>query len=400
MSTPVAKRLVDTILKDERIVVGLMSGTSADGVDIVAVELKGHEKNIRHKILHKDVVPYHPELRSYILQTLERGVVKDVCILNFLVAEFFSKALKDSLENSSIKISEIDLIGSHGQTIYHFPEYFSTKDLSSRCTLQIGSTQVIAERTGRIVVGNFRIRDIAAGGQGAPIIAYVDYVLLSDPKKGRIIQNIGGIANATVIPANASRDEIYAFDTGPGNSLIDYVVSLLYPGLNYDPDGEIGRRGSVDHDLLKDLLRHEFITRPPPKTTGREVFGIEMARDIIKRGFEKKLSKEDIVATVTAFTVYSIIKNYDLFILNRYKIDEVVLGGGGVRNRFLMEMLERELRERRLKILFHEDLGIDSKIKEALGIAVLAHETLSGVPNNIVGATGAHRYVVMGEIIP
>jgi len=388
---PLARRLVDKIFSEERVVAGLMSGTSADGVDVVVVRLKGHGRGVNHRVLHKDTVPYPDELRKYILDSVEKGSIHDACLLNYLVAEAFSSALKDSLECSSIRLSEVDLIGSHGQTVHHFPEYVSVGGFSSRCSLQLGSVQVIAERTGVTTVGNFRVRDIAAGGQGAPIIAYVDYSLLSDPEKGRLVQNIGGIANVTVLPANPGVGDIYAFDTGPGNSLIDFTVGMLYPGLTHDPEGEIASKGSCDEDVLKELMAHEYVAKPPPKTTGREVFNRSMARRIVEKGLGKGLSKEDVVATVTMFTVKSIVKNYDLFILPRVRVEEVVVGGGGARNRTIVKHLGEELGERGLRLLRHEDVGIDSKIK-------LAHATLSGVPNNIPGATGAVRSIVMGEI--
>ncbi|MEM3658804.1 MAG: anhydro-N-acetylmuramic acid kinase [Thermoproteota archaeon] len=395
---PLASRLLEKITLEERIIAGLMSGTSADGVDVAVASVKGYGRDISYRIIHKDVKPYSEELRKHILSTIEQGSMHDVCILNYIIAEAFSDALKNSLENSSISMREIDLIGSHGQTVYHFPEYVCIGGFSSRCSLQLGSVQVIAERTGILTVGNFRVRDISAGGQGAPIIAYVDYALLSDQLKGRIVQNIGGIANATVLPANPTVENVYAFDTGPGNSLIDFTVSLLYPGLTYDPKGEIAWRGSYDRNLLEELMAHEYIEKHPPKTTGREVFSRPLAKRIVEKALRKGLSKEDIVATVTMFTVASIVKNYDLFILPHVKVEEVILGGGGVKNKTIVKYLEEELRKRGLRLLRHEDVGIDSKIKEALGMAILAHTTLSGIPNNIPGATGAGRSVVMGEI--
>jgi len=242
------------------------------------------------------------------------------------------------------------------------------------------------------------VRDIAVGGQGAPIIAYVDYTILAHPSIGRAVQNIGGIANVTVIPPNASIDDVYAFDTGPGNTLIDYAVSTLYRDLSYDPGGEIASRGSPDEEILEELMGHPFISAPPPKTTGREVFGKDMVLRVIEKARSKGLSKEDIVATLTMFTVKSIVHNYKLYVLPRGGIREVIVGGGGTRNKTLMKWLEEELKRLGLRVALHEDLGIDSKIKEALGMAILAHETLSGVPNNVPGATGARKKVVMGEI--
>ncbi|MCX8184040.1 MAG: anhydro-N-acetylmuramic acid kinase [Crenarchaeota archaeon] len=395
---PLARRLVNKILSEERVVAGLMSGTSADGVDIVVIKVRGFGRDIEYKVLHRETVPYPNELRKYILDSIEQGSVHDICLLNYLISEAFSDALKKSLEGSNISLKDIDLIGSHGQTLHHFPEYYSVGGFSSKCSLQLGSVQVIAERTGLITIGNFRVRDIAAGGQGAPIIAYVDYSLLSDSVKGRLVQNIGGIANVTVLPANPEIRDVYAFDTGPGNSLIDFTVGMLYPELSYDPNGEIASKGSCDEEILEELMAHQHVTKPPPKTTGREVFSKSFAKRIIEKGLSKGLSKEDLVATVTMFTVRSIVKNYDLFILPKTRVEEVIVGGGGVKNKILMKHLEEELKRRGLRMLKHEDIGIDSKIKEALGMAILAHTTLSGVPNNIPGATGAERSVVMGEI--
>ncbi|MEM1633659.1 MAG: anhydro-N-acetylmuramic acid kinase [Sulfolobales archaeon] len=392
------KRLIEKISLERRIIAGMMSGTSADGVDVIIVELEGHGRGIRYKVLGSDVIEYPEELRRIIINTMSGGSAHDICMLNFLVARFFGIAFKKVLEYLGIRSDEIDLIGSHGQTVYHYPEYVRVCDMEVRCTLQVGSVQVLAEETGVLSVGNFRLRDIAVGGFGAPIIAYTDYSLLTHERIGRAVQNIGGIANVTVLPPNASLDEVYAFDTGPGNTLIDLAVSMLYRDLKYDPDGEIASRGSPDRNLLEELMRIPYITQPPPKTTGREFFGARMTKEIIERAVSRGLSKEDIIATLTMFTVESIIRNYELFILPRVKIEEVIVGGGGTRNKTLMKLLEERFRRLGMRILRHEDLGIDSKMKEALGMAVLAHETLSGVPNNVPGATGARRQVVLGEI--
>jgi len=391
-----AERLVEKMKLERRIVAGLMSGTSADGVDVAVVELQGHGRGLNFRVLGYGVVEYPKDLRDMILRSIVSGTVRDVCLLNFLIGRFFAKAFNEVSESLGLK-RDVDVIGSHGQTIYHFPEYFRCGDMETRCSLQLGSVQVIAEDTGVVTVGNFRVRDIAAGGQGAPIIAYVDWALFTHPTIGRAVQNIGGIANVTVLPPNATLEDVYAFDTGPGNSLIDFAVSMLY-GLDYDTNGEIASRGAPDDELLKELMEHPFISAPPPKTTGREVFGRDLAARIVEKGLSKRLSKEDIVATITMFTVKSIVHNYRLYVLPRIRVEEVIVGGGGTRNRTLMKWLEEELKLLGLRVLRHEDLGVDSKIKEALGMAVLAHETLSGVPNNVPGATGAKRRVVMGEI--
>lgn len=385
--------------KECRLVIGAMSGTSADGIDIVAVELCGHGRGMKWRFLGKGVVPYPVELKKDVLICSERGSVRDVCLLNYVVANSFAKAIIEVLELSGLKKSDVDAVGAHGQTVYHIPEYVRIGGSVTRCSLQIGSPSVVAEQTGIITVGDFRSRDIAAGGQGAPIIAYVDWALLTSDEVGRLVQNIGGIANVTVLPAGGGPNDVYAFDTGPGNMVIDEIMRLLY-GVEYDVDGNVAMEGSVNERLLEELMKYPFIRSPPPKTAGRREFGRRFAEYVIRKGLNYGLSKKDIVATASMFTVKSIIYNYDRFILRtrRCSFDEVIVGGGGVRNKFIMNELRRELAKRGLRLLIHEDIDIDSKFKEAMGMAVLAHEALSGIPNNIPKATGATKYVVMGNI--
>jgi len=361
--------------------------------------LKGHGRNIRWRILASRVIPYPPELKKRVLRCSEGGSVEDVCLLNYVVGISFARAIMRTLDESGIKKSEVDLVGSHGQTVYHMPEYLKVGDIETRCSLQVGSPAVIAEHVGLITVGDFRCRDIAVGGHGAPIISYVDWALLTSDRTGRLVQNIGGIANVTVLPPRATLSEVYAFDTGPGNMVIDEVMRILY-GVEYDVDGETARRGNVDGNLLRELMDHWFIKAKPPKTAGRREFGRRFAEYAIRKGLKIGLSKQDIVATVTALTVESIVYNYDRFVLrsSSRKYTEVIVGGGGTKNRFIMERLRDELKERGLRLLTHEDLGIDSKFKESLGMAILAHEALSGIPNNVPKATGAKKAVVMGLI--
>ena len=396
-----ARRLVELVGKGRRVVAGAISGTSADGVDVVVVELEGHGRGIRWKVVTQGVVPYDPELRRAILRTSERGSCRDVCVLNFAVGQYFARAILEVLGTGGVKRSEVDAVGSHGQTVYHVPEYVRVGSTVTRCTLQVGHPAVIAEETALPVVGDFRVRDVASGGQGAPIIAYVDWALISDPRTGRLIQNIGGIANVTVLSPGAELDEVYAFDTGPGNMVIDEAMRYLY-SLDYDEDGSTASAGSPDGKLLEELMGHPFVRAPPPKTAGRREFGRHFVEKVVRRGLSLGLSKEDIVATLSTFVVRSIVYNYDRYVLRRYRgrISEVVLGGGGSRNRYLLRELERELRERGLRLTTHEELGIDSKYKEALGMAVLAHEALSGIPNNVPKATGAKKQVVMGVVAP
>lgn len=397
--TNLTLRLSRVIRKEGRLIVGAMSGTSADGIDVVVVELGGHGRNIRWRMVSKGVVPYPTDVKRRILLSSERGSIRDACLLNYVIGKLFSRAIVDVLEGDGIRPSEIDAIGSHGQTVYHMPEYVGMGGVSTRCSLQLGNLSVIAEDTGLITVGDFRSRDIAAGGHGAPIIAYVDWALLTSGTTGRLIQNIGGIANVTVLPPDAGLTEVYAFDTGPGNMAIDEAMRMLY-GADCDLGGATAMRGVPSNALLEELMKHRFIREPPPKTAGRREFGRRFAERAIKRGLGMGLSKEDIIATLSMLTVKSIVYNYDRFVLKGgdRRFSEVILGGGGVRNRFIVRELERELRERGLRVLTHDEVGIDSKFKESLGMAVLAHEALSGVPNNVPKATGARRSVVMGLI--
>jgi len=390
---------LDLFSSDQRMVAGLMSGTSMDGVDVVLVELKGSARRLRMKGYKYYLRPYSEELRKTLLRAAERGSTRMTCLLNMAVGKVFADALLSVLEEAGVEPRDIDLISSHGQTLYHAPRPTSVAGITVRSTLQIGEISVLAERVGRPTVGDFRVRDMAAGGEGAPIIAYVDYILFSS-KTGRAVQNLGGIANVTVLPPTPSIEEVYAFDTGPGNMLIDGVVSILTRGeRRIDVNGEMAAEGSVDEVLLERLMKHPFIRMPPPKTTGREEFGLRLARKIVEAGRRRGLSPEDIVATVTMFTVKSIIYNYDKYILPKMSINEVIVGGGGARNKTLMGMLREELRSRGIRLSFHEDYGIDSKAKEALGIAILGHEAANGVPNNVPGATGARRKVVMGKFV-
>ncbi|RLE67318.1 MAG: anhydro-N-acetylmuramic acid kinase [Thermoprotei archaeon] len=392
------ERLIEVKRKDRRLVIGLMSGTSADGVSAVLVELKGCGVNTRYKILAYKTYPYPSEVREKIFSLFDpkTSTVDEICFMNFILGEIFAEAALKIAKEANIDIEDIDLIGSHGQTIYHQPNPRSIAGYESRATLQIGEPSVIAERTGRITVADFRPRDVAAGGQGAPIVAYVDYILFRHEEKNRAVQNIGGIANVTYIPRKADINDIIAFDTGPGNMVIDAIVYLISKGeMTYDKDGRIAAKGTISEELLEWLMGHPFIKKRPPKTTGREEFGLDFARKVYNRGLKLGLRDEDIVATVTAFTAKSIAYSYEKFLPER--VDEMILGGGGCFNKTLVKMLKEYLGY--VKILFHEDFGIPAQAKEPLLMAILANEVICGNPNNAPSATGARRNVVMGKIL-
>ncbi|MBN2270022.1 MAG: anhydro-N-acetylmuramic acid kinase [Sedimentisphaerales bacterium] len=436
-------------------VVGLMSGTSADGVDAAIVDIEesgGHGLEAREttarmavpregrettarmavpregrgttakphgplagmavpeghvttagpyrvNLLAFEVFAYPPALRRQVLRLCEpaSGRVDDICHYNFVLGELFGEAVSKVCERNGIAMRSIDLIGSHGQTIYHSPKPKRFGGRAVRSTLQIGEPSVIAERTGITTVADFRPRDMAAGGQGAPLVPYSDYILFNHKHLSRAIQNIGGIANVTYLPACCRQTDVVAFDTGPGNMVIDRIVGLAAGGgRRYDAEGRMAARGSVDARLLGELLRHPFFRRVPPKSTGREEFGFAYADRIYEKARKDSMHKADIAATVTAFTAVSIAQAYRRFL--PAMPDEVSLCGGGAHNATLVDMLQRELGD--IKIRKTDEFGISVDAKEAVSFAVLAYASIKGLPGNIPSATGAERGVVLGKIVP
>jgi anhydro-N-acetylmuramic acid kinase len=376
-------------------VVGLMSGTSADGVDAAVVDIDSRKV----RLLAFDTFAYPAALRRQILDLCrpESARVDDICHYNFVLGEVFADAVIKLCSKSGISLSSIDLIGSHGQTIYHQPSGRRYSSKTIRSTLQIGEPSVIAQRTGIKTVADFRPRDMAVGGQGAPLVPYADCVLFKHKKITRAIQNIGGIANVTFLPSGCTQDDIIAFDTGTGNMVIDGIIRIITDGRKRcDAGGKMATRGTVDKRLLNELLRHPFFRRLPPKSTGREEFGADFAERIYRRARKKGLADADIVATVTALTAKSIAQAYRRFL--PMLPDEVILCGGGSHNRTLVEMLHDELPD--IKILSTDDFGISVDAKEAVSFAILAWATIKGMTSNVPAATGAERPVILGKIVP
>ncbi|GEM_PF-152309 len=374
------------------IVVGLMSGTSVDGIDAAVCQIEGAPPHLQVELLSFTRTDFDPTLRSRIFRAFspQTGTVDLICALNFEIGEAFARAALRAVERAGLAPEEVHLIGSHGQTIYHLPGG------PVPSTLQIGEAAVIAERTGVTTVADFRVADVAAGGQGAPLVSYVDYLLFRHEGKTRAVQNIGGIANVTLLPARCSPEEVLAFDTGPGNMLIDHAAQRATDGeWNCDHNGQLAARGKVDEKLLAELMSHPYLKRPPPKTTGREVFGAQLGDQIWQQAKAQGLADEDIVATLTAFTARSIADAYHRFLP---PMEEVILGGGGSHNSILRGMIEGELAPAR--VLLHEDFGLSADAKEALAFAVLAYEAWHGRPGNLPSATGASHRVVLGKISP
>lgn len=381
-------RLAAIAAKPERLVIGLMSGTSVDGIDAALVRIRGGGPGVRIELVKFGTYPFAPAAREAIFPLFrpESARVDQICRMNFVLGEIFAEAALRLIREAGLRPEEIDLIGSHGQTIWHEPEPATVAGITTRSTLQIGEPAVIAERTGVVTVGDFRVRDVAAGGQGAPLVPYLDYCLLRDEQKNRATQNIGGIGNVTYLPAGCGVEQIIAFDTGPGNVIIDGLCSELF-GKPYDEDGAIAASGRVNPQLLAELMSHAYLQVEPPKSTGRELFGLQFARTLLGRA-----EPADLVATATAFTAQSIADAYRRFL---GPVDEVFVGGGGARNPTLMRMLAEALPNAR--VTSHEAVGIDSDAKEAIAFALLANDAVLGLATNIPGATGG-RPVVMGKI--
>ena len=376
-------------------VVGLMSGTSADGVDAAIVDIT--KKKVR--LLAFEVFPFGGALRKAVLRLCrpETARLEDICHYNFVLGEVFADAVSKLCSRSGIAPSSIDLIGSHGQTIYHNPQGTRYGGRVIRSTLQIGEPSVIAQRTGITTVADFRPRDIAAGGEGAPLVPYADYILYGHNRISRAVQNIGGIANVTFLPSGGRLSDVLAFDTGPGNMVIDGIVRLVSKGTkHFDRNGRMAARGKVDTKLLNEMLRHPFFRRRPPKSTGREEFGEAFAEQVYRQARKKGLADADIAATVTAFTAQTIARAYRQFLPT--VPDELILCGGGAHNRTLVGILHNELPE--VKVLSSEDFGISVDAKEAVSFAILAWATMNGMANNVPAATGADMPVVLGKIIP
>jgi anhydro-N-acetylmuramic acid kinase len=386
------------------IVAGIMSGTSADGINVALVRVawRGRPRprasgaaKLSFKFLAHAEYPYPKQVRRAVLDAMnaKQTSVAELARLNFLLGELYAEAVLATQRRFRQKV---ELIGCHGQTLYHQgdPAMFLVRKLS--VTWQTGEGAVIAARTGVPVVSDFRPADMAAGGKGAPLVPFLDYRLYRSERVGRIVQNIGGIANLTAIPAGASAEEIMAFDTGPGNMVIDAVTDQLF-GKPYDRDGRIAASGAVLEHVISDLLRVPFFLRKPPKTAGREEFGREFVRQFMKRC--GRAPKRDIVATATALTARSIGDALGRFVMRgRGKFDEFVVSGGGASNPTLLALLANELRPLGVKIRSSDEFGLPSEAKEAAAFALMAFETWNRRPSNVPSATGASRPAILGKI--
>lgn len=383
------------------IVAGIMSGTSADGIDVALVQTNGTDL----KLLSHHQVPYAKQVREKILAVMNAtACVADLSRLNFLLGQLYADAVEDAQRESNL---QCELVGCHGQTIYHqgTPAPFLGHDIA--CTWQLGEGAVLAARLGVPVVSDFRPADMAEGGKGAPLVPFLDYMLFRDSKSGRIVQNLGGIANLTAIPANAAPEELVAFDTGPGNMVIDAVARELF-NRAFDRDGRFAAKGKPLIAILGKLLRASYFQQPPPKTAGREQFGREFVRDFLRLCADQ--DKHDVIATATALTSRSIEMAIRRFLLGlkgdsnilqvsqigRYP--EMIVSGGGTKNSTLMQMLIADMARLKIGVRSTDEFGLPSEAKEAAAFALLAYQTWHHQPSNVPSATGAKRPAILGKI--
>ena len=363
------------------------------------VEVAGIGTCTEARLLRFLFTPYPRGLREEVLRLCDPscGRVDGVCRMHAGLGEWFARAALEVCREAGVPMSEVDLIGSHGQTVHHLPDPEEAFGVRIRSTLQIGDPSVIAERTGVTTVADFRARDMAAGGQGAPLVPLVDYLLFRSERAGRAMLNIGGIANVTVLPAGCAPEGVLAFDTGPGNMVMDALTGIATDGEEaYDAGGRLAASGRVSRALLERLMQHPFLGAPPPKSTGRETFGSAFIEGI--SGWGCGLSGPDLVRTATAFTARSVADAIERFVLPVCRVEEVFVSGGGAENPLLMDLLRDALPG--IRVARIESLGVPSEAKEAVAFAVLANETLAGRAGNLPQVTGASRPAVLGAIIP
>ncbi len=392
------------------LVAGLMSGTSADGIDVALAEITGLEWKTRIRLRASRFVPYPPDVRRRILEISGGAPVpaSEISQMNFLLGELFARACLHVCRRSGIGKESLRLIGSHGQTVYHQNEASRFCGLPVQSTLQIGEPAVIAERTGVTTIGDFRTADVAAGGQGAPLVPYLDYLLYRHPRRGRVAVNIGGIANLTAIPAGGAPEEVIAFDTGPGNMLLDALAERATKGKRrYDPAGRRAAQGKISETVVRRLLRQAYFRLPPPKTTGREQFGGDYLKRFLASGrfHSSRDRRNDALATAAALTAEAIAYGVKKFVLPKFPVADCIVSGGGVKNLFLMRELRRRLCANQekgsgeLRVLTSDATGIPAGGKEAIAFAVLAYHTLHRRASNLRSATGARHPAILGKVV-
>jgi anhydro-N-acetylmuramic acid kinase len=381
------------------LVLGMMSGTSADGIDVALARISGAPPRLKAKLMGHTSMKLPVALRKEILHVAEGRLItaNELSQLNFRLGEVFADAALSAWTRFRVSPSRVDLVGTHGQTVFHqgFPVYFFGHKVAS--TLQIGEPSIIAARTGVTTVGDFRPADIALGGQGAPLVPYADYLLYRHPKLGRVSLNLGGIANITVLPAAAKPSQILAFDTGPANMLIDALVSHFSRGrLRFDKNAQLASQGRSNAALVDALMRDPYFKLRPPKSTGREYYGQTYLKKLINLGRRHRAKPNDLIRAATVVTALSIIDALNRFVLRKTKIHQIIVSGGGAHNPLIFAQLAAALPD--IEVLPSSRLGIPEDAKEAFAFALLAYESFHQRPANLPSATGARGPAILGKI--
>ncbi len=385
--------------KESRIVVGLMSGTSLDGVDAVLARLTGSGEEIAFEILGFDHAPWPDALRQVILanSTLVHSTVFDISQLNVRLAHAYAESVERVAAAAGYAVSDLDLVGAHGQTLHHVPYPTDCGGRKIMSTLQVGDPSVLANLLRVPVAGDFRMADMALGGQGAPLVPYFDYVCFRCERETRGLLNLGGIANITILPAGAGRSDVFAFDTGPGNMVIDALATMLFDE-PYDDEGRRAAKGRTDDAVLAALLEDAYFLQKPPKSTGREYFGAAFAEQLAERCRDAmdRPDSNDMLAAGTMLTVLSVYQAYARFVRKTHALDALIVSGGGARNRYLMDRLAHVFAPIPVRPI--DTYGIPSEAKEALCFAVLAHEAVNEAKTNLPSVTGASRSTTLGKL--
>jgi anhydro-N-acetylmuramic acid kinase len=383
------------------LVLGIMSGTSADGIDVAFARISGAPPRLRTKLLGHASSKFPAALRTEILRVAEQQPIHagELSQLNFRLGEIYADAALAACKKFRVSPRRIGLIGSHGQTIFHQGKpspYFGRRMAS---TLQIGEPSIIAARTGITTVGDFRPADMALGGQGAPLVPYVDYLLYRHEKLGRVSLNLGGIANVTVIPAGAKPSQVFAFDTGPANMLIDALVAHFTHGRQrFDEGGRLAMKGRDIPPLSALLLNEPYLYQPPPKSTGREYFGADYVNKMVALGRKYRAKPKDLIRAATWFTLVSIRLAMEFFVLPKTKVHQLIVSGGGAKNPLLYGMLKAFYEHNGIAVMTSAEFGIPAEAKEAFAFAVLAYETFHRRAANLPSATGARVPAILGKI--
>jgi len=381
------------------LVLGMMSGTSADGIDVALARFSGAPPNLNAQLLGHTSVKFPPALRKEILRVAEQYPITAGALsqLNFRLGELFADAALAACRKFRIPQKKIALIGSHGQTIFHQGKPVSFLGRPTASTLQIGEASIISARTGITTIGDFRPSDIALGGQGAPLVPYADYLLYRHPKLGRVSLNLGGIANITVLPPAAKAEQVFAFDTGPANMLIDALVSYFTRGRQrFDKNARLASQGRSIPALLDELLSDPYLKLAPPKSTGREYYGHAYLKKLLTLGRRHHANPNDLIRAATIFTALSVVDALNRFVVPKTKIHQLIVSGGGAHNPLILAQLSAALPG--VEVLPSSRLGVPEDAKEAFAFALLAYETFHQRPANVPSATGARGPAILGKI--